>query len=55
MQAQTSMVRPGLAKDHYSVAQGADATPVLWDNGRVRSVNEHIIVEVTAHGAPSTR
>ena len=28
-QAQTSMVRSRLAKDHYSVTQGADTTPVL--------------------------
>lgn len=54
-QAQTGMTRTGLAKDRYTVTQGADATPRLWDDGRIRSVNEHIIVEVTALGAPLTR
>lgn len=54
-QAQTGMSRTSLAEDRYSVTQGADAAPVLWDDGRVRSVNEHIIVEVTELGAPLTR
>jgi len=54
-QAQTGMAGTGLAEDRYTVTQGADATPVLWDDGRIRSVNEHIIVEVTALGAPLTR
>ena len=49
------MARSGLAEDRYSVTQGDNATPVLWDDGRVRSVNEHIIVEVTKRGAPLTR
>ena len=54
-QARTGMARSGLAEDRYSVTQGDNATPVLWDDGRVRSVNEHIIVEVTKRGAPLTR
>jgi hypothetical protein len=54
-QAQAGMVRTGLAEDRYKVTKGADATPVLWDDGRVRSVNEHIIVEVTELGPPLTR
>lgn len=54
-QARTGMARSALAEDRYSVTQGADATPVLWDDGRVRSVNEHIIVEVTERGAALTR
>jgi hypothetical protein len=54
-QAQTGMARTGLAGDRYKVTKGADATPVLWDDGRVRSVNEHIIVEVTELGSPLTR
>ena len=54
-QAQTGMAGSGLAKDRYTVTQGADATPVLWDDGRMRSVNEHIIVEVTVPGAALTR
>jgi len=54
-QAQTGMARTGMAKERYTVTQGADATPRLWDDGRVRSVNEHIIIEITAIGAPLTR
>ena len=54
-QAKTGMARTGLAEDRYSITQGEDATPVLWDDGRVRSVNEHIIIEVTKLGAPLTR
>ncbi len=54
-QAQTGMASSELAPDRYTVTQGADATPVLWDDGRVRSVNEHIIVEVQGLGAPLTR
>jgi hypothetical protein len=54
-QAQAGMARTGLAENRYTVTQGPDATPVLWDDGRVRSVNEHIIVEVTERGAPLTR
>jgi hypothetical protein len=54
-QAQTGMVGTGLAKDRYTVTQGDDAAPVLWDDGRVRSVNEHIIVEVIGLETPLTR
>jgi len=54
-QAQAGMARSGLDQDRYVVIQGDDATPVLWDDGRIRSVNEHIIVEVTELGAPLTR
>jgi len=54
-QAQAGMVRTGLAKDRYEVIQGADATPLLWDDGRIRSVNEHIVVEVVEQGAALTR
>jgi len=54
-QAQSGIARSGLAEDRYTVTLGDDATPVLWDDGRVRSVNEHIIVEVTQRGAPLTR
>ena len=54
-QAQTGMERTGLSADRYRVIQGPDATPLLWDDGRIRSVNEHIIVEVTERGAALTR
>ncbi len=54
-QAQIGMTRTGLPENRYTVVQGADATPVLWDDGRIRSVNEHIIVEVTELAALLTR
>ncbi len=54
-QAQTGMAGTGLAEDRYTITQGDDATPVLWDDGRVRSVNEHIIVEVTERDGSLTR
>ena len=54
-QAQAGMAGSGLAEERYTVTLGANATPVLWDDGRVRSVNEHIIVEVTELGARLTR
>ncbi len=54
-QAQFGMARTGLAEGRYKVTKGTDAVPVLWDDGRVRSVNEHIIIEVTELGAPLTR
>jgi len=54
-QAQTGMARTGLAKERYTVSQGADAAPLLWDDGRLRSENEHIIIEVVDLGTPLTR
>jgi hypothetical protein len=54
-QAKTGMARTGLAEDRYTITQGDDAAPILWDDGRVRSVNEHIIVEVVARGSTLTR
>ena len=54
-QAQAGMARTGLPRERYKVTEGAAATPVLWDDGRVRSVNEHIIVEVVGPGVPLTR
>ncbi len=54
-QAQAGMARTGLTEDRYAVIEGADAVPILWDDGRVRSVNEHIIVEITELGEPLTR
>jgi len=49
------MARTGLAKERYTVSQGADAAPLLWDDGRLRSENEHIIIEVVDLGTPLTR
>lgn len=46
VQARTGMSRTGLPEDRYTVTKGAAAEPVLWDDGRVRSPNEHIIIEI---------
>ena len=54
-QAQAGMARTGLAQKRYKIVEGDAATPVLWDDGRVRSVNEHIIFEVVGLGTPLTR
>lgn len=54
-QSETGMARTGLPAARYTVVQGANAAPTLWDDGRIRSVNEHIIVEVTEVGAAATR
>lgn len=54
-QAKTGMAGSDLSEDRYAITQGDDATPILWDDGRVRSVNEHIIVEVVARGSTLTR
>jgi hypothetical protein len=54
-QAKTGMAGSGLPEDRYTITQGEDATPILWDDGRVRSVNEHIIVEVVARDSKLTR
>ena len=54
-QARSGMARTGLDETRYAVRVGEEAVPDLWDDGRVRSANEHIIVEVTGLGAPLTR
>ncbi|MEP4378917.1 MAG: hypothetical protein ABJ215_11005 [Alphaproteobacteria bacterium] len=45
-QARTGMARTGLDENRYTVALGPDARPVLWDDGRVRSANENIEIEI---------
>lgn len=55
IQAQSGAERSGLPADRYSITRGADAEPILWDDGRVRSANEHINISVTGLGASATR
>ncbi len=45
-QASRAMARSGLPEDRFEIILGPDAEPALWDDGRVRDSNEHIIVEV---------
>lgn len=46
-QAVRAMAQSGLPETRFNIVQGADAEPLLWDDGRVRGSNEHIIVEIT--------
>jgi len=55
IQAQSGAERSGLPIDRYTITRGADAEPLLWDDGRVRSANEHISIVVTGLGAAATR
>lgn len=55
VQAQTGAERSGLPEDRYTITRGADAEPELWDDGRVRSANEHIDIVVTGLGTTATR
>ena len=45
-QATRALGRSGLPEARYDVILGADAEPSLWDDGRVRGSNEHIIVDI---------
>jgi hypothetical protein len=54
-QARAGMASTGLAETRYTVTRGADAEPVLWDDGRVRSANEHIEIEIEGFGNGLTR
>ncbi|MDE0780955.1 MAG: hypothetical protein OSB67_09430 [Alphaproteobacteria bacterium] len=54
-QAKDGMTNSGLPKDRYSVMLGPDANPTLWDDGRVRSANEHIDIVVLDLGGDTTR
>lgn len=55
IQAQSGAERAGLPEDRYTITLGADAEPELWDDGRVRSANEHIDIVVTGLGATGAR
>ena len=46
-QVTRAMARSGLAEARFNVMLGPDAEPSLWDDGRVRGSNEHIVIEVT--------
>jgi hypothetical protein len=54
-QAEGGMTSSGLPKDRYSVTLGPDAEPTLWDDGRIRSANEHIDIVVLDLGGDTTR
>ncbi len=41
------MTQSGLPEARFNLVLGTDAEPSLWDDGRVRDSNEHIVVEVT--------
>jgi hypothetical protein len=49
-QALAGMARTGLGEDRYTVEVGREAEPVLWDDGRVRSANENIEIDVVGFG-----
>lgn len=55
LQAQSGMSRSGLPEDRYTITRGPDAEPVLWDDGRVRSANEHIDIVITGLGTTASR
>ena len=46
-QAAQAMAQSGLPEARFNLVLGTDAEPSLWDDGRVRDSNEHIVVEVT--------
>lgn len=54
-QAKEGLARSGLDPASYELKLGPDAEPVLWDDGRVRSANEHIIVRVTGFDSTLTQ
>jgi len=45
----------GLPENRYTVALGEDAEPDLWDDGRIRSANEHIDVRIVGLGNTASR
>jgi hypothetical protein len=55
IQARSGMSRTGLPETRYTITQGADAEPSLWDDGRVRSANEHIDIVITGLGGTAAR
>ena len=54
-QSETGMANSGLLENRYTITQGPDAEPDLWDDGRVRSANEHIDIEIIGLGTAATR
>ena len=55
LQAKSGLERSGLPEDRYTITRGPDAEPLLWDDGRVRSANEHIDIVVTGLGNAVSR
>lgn len=54
-QAKTGMANVGIPEDRYTITIGPDAEPELWDDGRVRSANEHVDIEIVGLGTAATR
>ena len=55
LQAERGMKRSGLPETRYTVQRGPDAEPLLWDDGRVRSANEHINIFIRGLGNAAER
>jgi|GEM_PF-986858 hypothetical protein len=55
LQAQRGLERSGLSEDRYTITRGPDAEPELWDDGRVRSANEHVNIVVRGLGNAAGR
>jgi hypothetical protein len=55
LQAESGMKRSGLPDGRYTIQRGSDADPLLWDDGRVRSANEHIDIVITGLGNTGSR
>ena len=45
-QAKSGLMRSKFPQERYTLNQGPDAMPILWDDGRIRRINEHIIVKI---------
>jgi len=45
-QTKTGLKLSKFSPERYSLKQGPEAMPILWDDGRIRSINEHIIFEI---------
>lgn len=54
-QARRGLRLSGLPENRYTVALGEDAEPDLWDDGRIRSANEHINVRIVGLGNTASR
>ena len=55
LQARTGLSRSGLSDSRYMTTLGSDAEPELWDDGRIRSANEHIDIKIIGLGAAASR
>lgn len=50
-QARAGMDAAGLPAERWSVVRGRPADPALWDDGRLRDANEHIVIAVVGFEA----